>query len=94
MDGLSAAASIFAVIGMSTKIFDLCQKYLSAVKDAKKDIQRLRNGVLALQDVLTAVRDLEDDPNASSKSIFAHLNQHNGLVQQCERETLEDCSRS
>lgn len=86
MDGLSGAASIIAVIDMSAKIFELCQTYVSAVKEARKDIQRLRDGVTSLQDVLTDVRDLAEEPNLSRRSVFSRLSQHDGPVQQCERD--------
>ncbi|KAL5325365.1 hypothetical protein ACEPPN_006490 [Leptodophora sp. 'Broadleaf-Isolate-01'] len=86
MDGLSGAASIIAVIDISAKIFELCQTYVSAVKEARKDIQRLRDGVTSLQDVLTDVRDLAEDSSSSRRSIFSRLSQHNGPVQQCERD--------
>jgi hypothetical protein len=86
MDGLSGAASIIAVIDISAKIFELCQTYVSAVKEARKDIQRLRDGVTSLQDVITDVRDLAEDPSLSRRSVFNHLNQHDGPVQQCERD--------
>ena len=36
MDGLSAAASIIAVIQISEDVALLCSKYLKAVKNAKK----------------------------------------------------------
>ncbi|KAH6721085.1 hypothetical protein BKA61DRAFT_567690 [Leptodontidium sp. MPI-SDFR-AT-0119] len=74
MDGLSGAASVIAVIDMSAKIFQLCQTYVSAVKEARKDIQRLRDGVTALQDVMTDVRDLAEDSSSSRRSIFSRLN--------------------
>ncbi|KAH7309366.1 ankyrin repeat-containing domain protein [Rhexocercosporidium sp. MPI-PUGE-AT-0058] len=86
MDSLSGAASVIAVIDISAKIFELCQTYVSAVKEARKDIQRLRDGVTSLQDVMTDVRDLAEDSSFSTRSIFSHLNQHNGPVQQCERD--------
>ena len=86
MDGLSGAASVIAVIDISAKIFELCQTYVSAVKEARKDIQRLRDGVTSLQDVMTDVKDLEEDPSSSKRSVFSRLNQHNGPVQQCERD--------
>jgi len=86
MDGLSGAASVIAVINISAKIFELCQTYVSAVKEARKDIQRLRDGVTSLQDVLTDVRDLAEDSSLSRRSVFSCINQHNGPVQQCERD--------
>ena len=42
MDGLSAAASIIAVIDISAKIASLCFQYSVAVKNAKEDIQRIQ----------------------------------------------------
>jgi hypothetical protein len=93
MDGLSGAASVIAVIDISAKIFELCQTYVSAVKEARKDIQRLRDGVTSLQDVMTDVRDLAEDPISSRRSVFSHLNQHNGPVQQCERDLRRLASR-
>ena len=86
MDGLSGAASVIAVIDISAKIFDLCQTYFSAVKEARKDIRRLRDGVTSLHDVITEVRDLAEDPSSHRKSVFSCLNQHDGPVQQCERD--------
>jgi len=41
MDGLSAGASVIAVIDISAKVATLCFQYSAAVKDAIKDIQRL-----------------------------------------------------
>lgn len=42
MDGLSAAASVTAVIDISAKIASLCFQYSVAVKNAKEDIQRIQ----------------------------------------------------
>ena len=86
MDGLSGAASIIAVIDIAAKIFEICQTYVLAVKEARKDIQRLRDGVTSLQDVLTDVKDLAEDSSSSKRSAFSRLNQYNGPVQQCERD--------
>lgn len=86
MEALGGAASVIAVIQISATIFELCQTYISAVKEARKDIQRLRDAVTSLQDVMTDVRDLEDDPSSSRRSVFSRLNQPNGPVQQCTRD--------
>src|SRR4051794_12419507 len=86
MDGLSGAASVIAVIDISAKIFELCQTYVSAVKEARKDIQRLRDGVTSLQDVMTDVRDLAEDSSLTRRSVFSRLNQQDGPVQQCKRD--------
>jgi hypothetical protein len=39
MDGLSGAASVFAVIDISAKIGSLCFQYSMAIKDAKNNIE-------------------------------------------------------
>lgn len=88
MDGLSAAASVIAVIQVSSQVFDLCWTYYINVKDARKDIQRLRNEITALQDVLVNVADLIDDPNSSSLKALNSISQEGGPVQQCQSELL------
>ncbi|KAH7378941.1 hypothetical protein BKA64DRAFT_686977 [Cadophora sp. MPI-SDFR-AT-0126] len=86
MSGLSEAASVIAVIDISAKILGLCQTYITEVKEARKDMQRLRLGVISLQDILTNVKDLAEEPNLSRKSVFSRLTQDDGPVQQCERD--------
>jgi hypothetical protein len=84
MDGLSAAASVIAVVQVSRQVFDLCRTYYSEVKDARTDIQRLCDEVMSLQNVLTSVTHL-----ASAKlPILDLLNQPDGPVQQCLTELI------
>jgi hypothetical protein len=56
MAGIGEAASIIAVIQISARIGKLCGGYLSEVRDAKKDIERLQSKVLAFHDVLQNVQ--------------------------------------
>jgi hypothetical protein len=84
MDGLSAAASIIAVIQISSEIFDLCRTYYLNVKEARQDIDRLRNEVASLQDVLVHVVDLTNDPNASSSPTLHLINRDDGPLKQCQ----------
>ena len=58
MDGLSAAASVIAVIEISTKITSLCLQYATAVKDAQKDIERFQRKVADLKGALEGVERL------------------------------------
>ena len=88
MDGLSAAASVIAVIQISGHVFDLCRTYYFEVRNARKDIQRLRDEVTSLQDVLTNVADLPDSPGSAKLSILG-LNQSDGPLQQCRTELTE-----
>ena len=86
MDGLSGAAGVIAVVQISGKVFDLCRTYYLEVKNARKDIQRLRDEVTSLQDVLASVADLADAPSSGKLSILGLLNRPNGPVQQCHTE--------
>jgi hypothetical protein len=86
MAALGEAASIIAVIQVSGKVFDLCQTYYLGVKEARKDIQRLREEVMLLQDILTNVADLAEDPGTAKQSILSLLNQPHGPVQQCQKD--------
>ncbi|MCJ1387629.1 hypothetical protein MMC18_000472 [Xylographa bjoerkii] len=84
MDGLSAAASVIAVIQISGQVSSLCRAYYLEVKDARNEIQRLREEVAALEDVLTKVMDLADDPTATEVEVLKLVNQTEGPVQQCQ----------
>ncbi|KAI9735737.1 MAG: hypothetical protein M1818_006345 [Claussenomyces sp. TS43310] len=70
MDGLSAAASIIAVVQISGQVFDLCRTYYLEVKEARKDIQQLRDEVTSLQDDLASVADLAEGPGSAEPSIL------------------------
>jgi hypothetical protein len=60
MDGLSAAASVTGIVDISAKIASLCFQYSVAVKDAKKDIDRLQRTVTDIKNVLEEVKQLLD----------------------------------
>jgi hypothetical protein len=60
MDGLSAAASVTTIVDISAKIASLCFQYSVAVKDAKKDIDRLQRTVTDVKNVLEEVKHLLD----------------------------------
>jgi hypothetical protein len=80
MDVVSAAASIAAIVEVSAKVSLLCIKYYSAVKDAKKDILRLRVEVDSLRDVLQAAEQLFQGPDSAKL-----------LVSQKLYKVLKDC---
>ena len=89
MDGLSVVASVTAVVQISSQIFDLCRTYYMSVKDARTDIQRLRDEVTSLQDVLASVVDLVDVPGSSTLSTLNLFTQPDGPAQQCHDELLK-----
>ena len=84
MDGVSAAASIVALIQISEHLFGLCQEYFQGVKHAREDIQRLRDEILSLQDILINLKELTDAADSAKLSIFKTLNQIDGPVQRCQ----------
>jgi hypothetical protein len=89
MDGLSAAASVIAVVQITSQIFDLCRTYYINVRDARRDVERLRTEIISLQDVLANVVDLTDDSNSSSLRTLNILNQADGPIQQCQLELAD-----
>lgn len=86
MDGLSAAASVIAVVQISANLFQLCQTFYEGVKEARNDIKRLRDEVVSLRDVLTSIIDLAEDPGSAKSIIITGLNRDDGPIQQCQKD--------
>jgi len=82
MDGLSAGASVIAVIDISAKVATLCFQYSAAVKDAIKDIQRLQKKVEDIRDILRELKRLLDGPDKTRLSATDKL-----------AASLEECLR-
>ena len=73
MDGLSGAASVIAVIDVSAKIISLCFQYSTAVKNSRKDIERLQKKVNNIQDVFGQVEQLLDGRDKTLRSATHNL---------------------
>ncbi len=73
MDGLSGAASIIAVIDVSAKIISLCFQYSTAVRNSRKDIERLQKKVSNIKDVFERVEQLLDGQNTTLLSATQNL---------------------
>ena len=75
MDPLSGAASVIAVVQVAGQVWSICSKYYADAKDAKPEIDRLMDYVLALQNLFQQVEDLAKGPGAAklvaSKEIIA-----------------------
>ena len=80
MDGLSTAASVTAIVDISAKIASLCFQYSVAVKDAKKDIDRLQRTVTGIKNVLEEVQQLLDRQDKTRLSTTHKLS-----------DSLEEC---
>jgi hypothetical protein len=65
MDGLSAAASVIAVVDLSLKVISLCSQYFNAVKKAKEDILHLQSTAENLIRILENCHDLLEGPYKS-----------------------------
>lgn len=64
MDGISAAASVIAVIQVSEQVFSLCSNYIKEVKNAQHDIKRLQGEVAEIQHVFEGAQKLLSGPKA------------------------------
>jgi hypothetical protein len=83
MDGLSGAASIITVIDISAKVVSLCFHYSLAVKDAKRDIERLQNKVTDIKDILEEIRRLLD---GQDKIQFSATRKLLDSLKECQRQ--------
>jgi hypothetical protein len=86
MDGLSGAASIIAVIDISAKILSLCFQYSVAVKDAKKDIERVQRKVTDIKAILKKIKQLLDGRDRAQLSTTHELSDS---LKECFRELEE-----
>lgn len=73
MDSLSGAASVIAVIDISAKITSLCFQYSIAVKDAKKDIERLQRKVEDITSLVNKIKQLSVGPDKAQLSTIHGL---------------------
>ena len=73
MDGLAGASSVIAVVDISAKVASLCFQYSVAVKDAKRDIERLQKKVTDIKNVLVEVGRLLDKGDKSQLSTTRKL---------------------
>lgn len=65
MDGVSAAASIIALVEISIKVLSLTVEYSTQVKSAQEDIARFRLELDAFIKVLRSLHELIQNPEAA-----------------------------
>jgi hypothetical protein len=83
MEALGAATTIIGVIETAAALFQTCLQYSLAVKDAKKDIQRLQNEASDVQKLLARVADLASEPGASELPALGEVLAPGGPLQTC-----------
>ena len=86
MDGLSGAASVIAVIDLSAKITSLCFQYSVAVKNSKKDIERLQRKVSDIKGVLEEVKQLLD---GRDKTLLSATHKLSDSLKECFLQLTE-----
>jgi hypothetical protein len=83
MEALGAAASVIAAVQISKEILSLCAQYALDIKDAKTGIDRLRNEVATVRDVLNGVQYLVEGEDAPK---LPTLNTVTVVIDQCLSE--------
>ena len=83
MDGLSAAASVVAVVQIAAEIAKLCGGYLHDVKRARQDIERMKAKALALQDVLELLNN-SPESNTNKAAVQRCFDDLNSLKEKLE----------
>src|SRR5271168_928938 len=89
MAGIGEAASIIAVVQITAQIGQLCGGYLSEVKDARKDIERLHSKILMLHDVLEKSVKIVEGSTARlpvSKSVLESLKRCEGDLENLKKK--------
>jgi hypothetical protein len=83
MEALGSVSSIIAVVQIAGSIAKLCGGYISDVKDARQDIERLQQKAATLRDVLQKLIEASDMKNQTP------LNLSNEVIisiKQCSQE--------
>jgi hypothetical protein len=88
MDGLSAAASIIAVIQISERIIGLTKHYIEAVHDAPRDLHVIRIEASTLKAVFESLKLLQDSEHALSTNL-KKLGEEDSAVGGCRRSVSE-----
>ncbi len=95
MEAASGAASVIAIVSITGQTLVLCQRYDTAVKDARQDIQRLRNELDAFIEILTKLVDIVDVLETSISPAPKRLTHKNNLMKSLEMsQGTNDMSKS
>jgi hypothetical protein len=82
MDGLSGAANVIAVVDIALKLGEACQRYYMGVKNARTDIQRVRNSLESLTDILQNIATVAEEGKHPSLASVGNP------LQQCKNDLI------
>ncbi|KAG5746088.1 hypothetical protein H9Q70_011222 [Fusarium xylarioides] len=88
-EALGVASSVFAVVELPTKVFSLCLQYSREVKNAKGDIERLREEVATFQTTAKELQTLVEGPRGKELKVSQQLT--SAIEDGCSR--LEDLEK-
>ncbi|KAF5970220.1 vegetative incompatibility het-e-1 [Fusarium coicis] len=72
-EALGVASSVIAVVELSAKVFSLCLRYSRDVKNAKGDIERLREEVATFQTTAKELQTLVEGPRGKELKVSQQL---------------------
>lgn len=70
---LGVASSVIAVVDLSAKVFSLCLQYYREVKNAKDDIEKLREEVATFQTTAKELQTLVEGPRGKELKVSQQL---------------------
>src|SRR6187402_3910077 len=86
MDGLSAAASIIAVIQIAKSVGSGLKDYYEGIRDAREDIQKLYRAIKSLETILERIQELLSLPRYQYSNCETLSADQDGLLKQCQEE--------
>lgn len=86
MDGLSAAASIIAVIQIAQDVGSGLKDYYECVRDARDDIQKLYRAIKSLEAILKSIQELLNLPSSQDLLCETLFTDQAGPLKQCQEE--------
>ncbi|RYP64075.1 hypothetical protein DL771_008934 [Monosporascus sp. 5C6A] len=73
MEGVGVAASVIAVVDLAANVASLCLRYSAAVKNAKSDIERLRQHIDSLKTTVEGAQKLLRGPHGARLETLQQL---------------------
>lgn len=86
---MDVATSVISLVTTAATVVKLLKSYYKDVKDAKSDIDALYNQIVALHKILEKIACLVNEPQASTFSVLALLEEKDGPAEKCAEQLAE-----